>query len=379
MEKYMKELGYDLEGFTVSGLRAVFGHVYYIWRVFKEELGADKALATYGVVWGAIAQASFAQAVQDLGIKEVKDIATLGRIVHYCGLAIPAIYETVENAKDRHIGRVYWCANPTYGPDDCIYSRHEYYRNAEIPLTIHYLKIVIAEAKKMGLKDDVEISVPVGRCRDGEASFCQWHLWRKGSPRVQLEVVPDSEKRFIEDEMGDEEPILFVLRKQGKKLEDIGAGMLTNVIFVDMKAWDGLEANVGKERGLDIYKKLWLAYSPMWVKEAKIELKIGEVTTLEDLAGVIAYCEKKRFVPYMVAGGDGKMTLTGKNDPFAEIPTQFLGKKLGDSYFEAVAAADQEFINQVIKEAKMGDKVKVTYKKRLVQGDDKNEIVIEKK
>jgi len=50
-----------------------------------------------------------------------------------------------------------------------------------------------------------------------------------------------------------------------------------------------------------------------------------------------------------------------------------------DSYFEAVALADQEFINQVIKEAEMGDKVKVTYKKRLVKGDDRNEIVIEKK
>ena len=76
--------------------------------------------------------------------------------------------------------------------------------------------------------------------------------------------------------MGDEEPVAFILRKQGKKLEDFGPGTLINVIFTDMAAWDGMEENVGKGRGLELYKKLWLTYPPMWVKEARLELSQKE-------------------------------------------------------------------------------------------------------
>jgi len=377
MEKYMKELGYDPQDFMIRCLQMVFSHVYYIWKVYKKELGVEKALKTYGVVWDSIAAVSFAQAVQTLGIKKVEDMATLGRIVELCAAGVPAIYETVENTSDRHVGHVLWCANPEYGPRDCIYSRQEYYRNAEIPLTYAYLATLVSEAKKMGLKGEVEISVPAGRCRDGEASFCQWHLWRKGTPKVEKEVDPG--KKYIEDEMGDEEPAPFVLRKQGKKLEDVAPGMLLNVVFVDMKAWDGLQENVGITKGTDIYKKLWMTYAPIWVKEAKLELEIGKVEQLETLGQLIAYCEKKRFAPYQVTAKGDEVILSGKMDPFAEIPIEFLGKTHGDKYFEAIAQADQAFINQVLQEVGMSSKVKVTEKKRLLRGDGKNEILLENK
>ena len=85
----------------------------------RPELGYEKALKTYGAVWDAIALVSFQQAVGSLGIKEVKDIPTLGRIVSFCFSAVPCLYETVEDTPDHHIGRVHWCANPAYGPHDC--------------------------------------------------------------------------------------------------------------------------------------------------------------------------------------------------------------------------------------------------------------------
>ncbi len=42
------------------------------------------------------------------------------------------------------------------------------------------------------------------------------------------------------------------------------------------------------------------------------------------------------------------MTLIGKSNPFAKIPTEFPSKKPVASYFEAVALADKGSINQVI-------------------------------
>lgn len=378
MEKYMKELNYDPLSFTASGLRAIFGHVYYIWKVYKQELGAEQALEAYGAVWEGIAAATFAQGAQALGFKEVKDVAALGKIVEFCGFGIPGIYETVENTSDRHVGRIYWCANPAYGPQDCIYDRQEYYRNAEVPLTVHpYLSTMVAEAKKMGLDCDVEVSVPAGRCRDGGASFCQWHLWRAGSPAVEKEADPGT--TFIEEDIGAEEPIAFIMRKQGKKVEDLVPGMVINLIFVDLKAWDGLEAKAGKEKALDVYQKLWLTYVPIWVKEARLELGVGTIEGLKELAKVIAYCERKKFVPFQIDSADGKVTLVGEDDPFFEVPTQFLGKNQGATYLEAVALADQRFIDGILEETGMTDKVKVTREKTLTRGDDRNEVILENK
>ena len=47
----------------------------------------------------------------------------------------------------------------------------------------------------------------------------------------------------------------------------------------------------------------------------------------------------------------------------AKIPTEFLSKKPGASYFEAVAFVDRGSINQVIMEAKMSNKAKTTSKR----------------
>lgn len=381
MEKYMQELGYDLDSFIRAGLHSIFSHVYYIWKVLKPELGYEKAMETYGGVWKAIALAQFNQAVKHLGIREVNDIPTLGRIVDYCFSANPCLYETIQNEPDHHIGHILWCPNPAYGPHDCSLSRHEYYRNAEVPLTIDpYLRVMVEEARKMGLNEDIEIAVPTGRCRDGNASCCQVLLWRKGSSKLAPPEIPTSEKRFVEDEIGEEEPITFILRKQGKKLEEFGSEVLVGFIFTDMMVYDNLEKGVGREWGLDLYKKLWLTFPSKWVREARLELEIGRVANIKELAEIILFCERKRFVPYqIIVSGDDQIALVGNNDPFVEIATKILGKKMGDNYFDAVALADEEFTKKILIEAKMSDIAMITAKNRIAKGDDRNEIVIQSK
>ena len=381
MEKYIRELDSDLQSLTLNAVRSTFAHVYYTWRVLRHHFDRDKALQAYGSVWDAIVLTQISQSLQALGINEVKDIATLGRIINYSFSANPDLYETIENTPNCHIGHIHWCVNPAYGPSDCTFNRHSYYREAEVPLTIDpYIRRMVETAKKMGLRDDVEWDVPVGRCRDGNASFCQILVWKKGTPKPKVVDPPASEKVFVEDQMGDEEPLIFILKKQGKTLEEFGPGAFTSFFFVDMATYDGFEKTLGKEKASDIYTKLWLTFPLNWVREARLELELGRVTNLEDLAKIVVFCEKKRYVPYkMVSATGNQVTLIGKIDPFAEIPVSILDKKLGDSYFKAVRLADGEFIKQVLVEANMADKAEAIAKKRLVDGDDRNEIVIQQR
>ncbi|MDX1778150.1 MAG: hypothetical protein R3339_04670, partial [Thermodesulfobacteriota bacterium] len=83
-EKYAKELKVSLKDLSVAALYSMFGHVYYIWQSFKPALGFDKALETYGTVWENLAVVSFQGGMQALGLKEVKDLPTFGKIVQHC-------------------------------------------------------------------------------------------------------------------------------------------------------------------------------------------------------------------------------------------------------------------------------------------------------
>jgi len=210
MEAHGKLLGTSLKDLTVDALRSLFGHVYYIWRTFKPALGEEDGLKYYGNVWAELAKLGFAGAMAKFGLKEVKDLPTLGKIVEDCFTGVPALYITRRNEKDEHVGHVLWCANPAYGPNDNTYCRHDYYRQ-EVYLTYVYLWALIEEAKKSGLKEDVLVELPSGRCRDGSACACQIILrTRAANPDMPL---PEVKKTFIDLEMGTQEPVSFVSAK----------------------------------------------------------------------------------------------------------------------------------------------------------------------
>ena len=284
MEAHCKALNKSLKDLTVEALRSLFGHVYYIWRTFKPALGEENGLKYYGNVWAALAHISFPNAMRDLKLKEVKDLPTFGKIVQYCFTGVPALYNIKRNEKNEHVGHILWCANPAYGPSDCTYCRHDYYRQ-EVYLTYVYIWALIEDAKKNGLKEDVLVDLPAGRCRDGAACACQIILrTRSADPDRHL---PEVENRFIDLEMGSQEPVTYILKKQKRKLEDQGPGSFIGFFAVDFLAWMQLHSFV-KAKAKDIYLKLWKSFPPMWVKEARLDCEIGRVTTAGELADVIA-------------------------------------------------------------------------------------------
>ena len=297
MEQHCKLLNMSLKDLTVEALRSLFGHVYYIWRTFKPALGEKDGLKYYGNVWAALADMSFDGAMQKFGLKEVKDLPTLGKIVEDCFIGVPALYVTKRNTATEHVGHVLWCANPAYGPADCTYCRHDYYRQ-EVYLTYVYIWELIEKAKKAGLKEDILVELPSGRCRDGSACACQIILrTREANPDLPLPAV---ERRFVDLEMGSQEPVVYILKKQKRTLEEQGPGSFFGFFAVDFLAWLQLNLNV-KAKATAIYVKLWQTFPKMWVKEGRLACEIGRVKTAQELAAIIAYCEKRKYVAFTAA------------------------------------------------------------------------------
>ena len=374
-EKYAKELNASLKDLSVAALYSMFGHVYYIWQSFKPALGFDKALETYGTVWENLAVVSFQGGMQALGLKEVKDLPTFGKIVQHCFTGVPSLYEIKRNDAHEHVGHVLWCANPAYGPSDCRLERNDYYRQ-EVYLTYTYLRKLVAEAKKVGLKDDIEIEIPTGRCRDGGACACQIILRTPTGDKDK--PLPEVKHQFIEEKMGKMEPLMYILKKQKRSLEDQGPGTFLAFFYTDYLAWAGLENACSAKQANDIYQDLWRTFPPMWAEDARLELWAGKPKTAQDMAEIIAYCEHQKYMPYNVTSSNGKVTLTSTLNPYTEVMGIF-GFKKGCSYFKAVTKRDKDFITQVLKETKADKKFNATLTKAISEGDKVNQIEITQK
>ena len=374
-QKYAKELKVSLKDLSVAALRSMFGHVYYIWKSFKPALGYDHALATYGTVWEALAVASFQGGMQALGLKKVPDLPTFGKLVQFCFTGVPSLYEIKRNDKDEHVGHVLWCANPAYGPADCRLDRNDYYRQ-EVYLTYTYLRKLIAEAKKAGLKDDIEIDIPTGRCRDGGACACQIILRTPNGDKDK--PLPEVKHQFIEEDMGKTEPLLYILKKQKRSLEEQGPGTFLAFFYTDYLAWQGLESAVSAEKATAIYLDLWRTFPSTWAQDARLKLWSGKPANAQALADIISHCENKKYMPYKVTRSNGSVTLTSTLNPYVEVMGLF-GFKQGCSYFKVVTKRDQDFINQVLKEVKADKQYKAVLSKSISAGDEVNQIEITKK
>jgi hypothetical protein len=369
MEAHAKALDTNVKDLTVESLKSLFGHVYYIWRTFKPALGEEAALKYYGNVWAELAKLGFAGAMEKFALKEVKDLPTLGKIVQDCFTGVPALYKTKRNTKNEHVGHVLWCANPAYGPGDCTYCRHDYYRQ-EVYLTYVYIWELINQAKLKGLKEEILVELPSGRCRDGAACACQIILRTKDADPDRH--LPEVENRFVDLEMGKQEPVSYVLKKQKRSFDEQGPASFSGFLAVDLIAFIQLFVNA-KPKAKQIYLDLWKTFPPMWVKDAKIDLEIGKVKTAQDLGAIVAYCQKKKYVAFSVEGDDKTAVLTAAADPFVQVAEMFQGPK---AYNEALVAMDKDFIENIFKETKMGKKATVKIKSHIAKGDSQTVIEI---
>ncbi len=367
-ESHCAALGKSLDELTAEALKSLYGHVYNVWRTYKPALGEELGVKLYGNIWAELARIGFAGAVAKLALDEIKDLPTLGHVVKECFTGVPALYLIKRNEADEHVGHILWCANPGYGPADRIYDRHDYYRK-EIYLTYVYLWAMIAEAKKMGLEEDIIVDIPSGRCRDGACAACQIVLrTHKADQDLHL---PEVENRYIEEEMAGQEPVAFILNEQGRSFEEQGPSSFSGFFAVDFFAWFQLFNN-DPETANGFYCQLWDQYRSDWLNEAKIALEIGKVTSATELADIVAYCQRRRYVAFSSEDlGDGTVRLSSEADPFVQVSDMFGAPA---DYKTALVEMEQSFLRGLIGDLKLDRRAEETIHSHIARGDARTEI-----
>jgi len=397
VEKYMQGLGYkNLEDFAELVFRNSWSRGYQRWRILKEvikeqgwDLASDDGYAKYlnycNLVFN-MAQLTD-KAMKEMDLKEINDIPTLGRIIKYLWHDVfMCPTEIVEQTPDRTVVRTLWCGNPAYGPSpfgphDCMFNYQEYYRLFDAGLTRDLCLAGLAEeAREKGLKEDVEVEMPWALCRDGDAPYCLYVMRKKGTPQYELPPLTDREKTYSiaqKIEKSGKKTMDYIAAMLDKTVEEVASGILVLYVLLDTAGYMPPETIFGKEKAQEMYNKYWLSVLYHWFREAKFELEIGKVTDIRELAEIIAFCERKKFIPYEIDESGKQIILTSKHDPFAEVSTQFLGMPKDSSYLNAIAEADDAFIGKIVTDCKMVNRARISVGQRLVRGDDKNEVVIE--
>ncbi len=378
-ESLRNELAYQENDFAVRILYEELDHNFYIYRLLWKEFGPNKGLELYRPMINVLTAGMPVAVAGAMGLEEVKDIPTLGKMVEAGMTAFPVLYETAINTEDLHVGRVHWCPNTFYSPA----ARHEMemhsYFRSQVAITIDPLLTgFVRFANEHGLDFELEVDCPQAMCTNANARFCEYVIQRKGLPRYSPADMPVDEEAYVEFDMGDEEPLLYCLRRQGRSVAEQMPVNLLSFLQFDVGAYEVLADVLGKKESLELYQKLWASRAAKWTKEARLELEIGKVSGLEDLARIIVHNQRMRFTPYRVESvDDGRVSLTGRIDPFVALGTSVLGKSMNDDYFLAVRAGSEQLVAQVLRETNMEEKAKATVTKSMVGGDDRNEITIE--
>ena len=179
--------------------------------------------------------------------------------------------------------------------------------------------------------------------------------------------------QFVDLEIGKQEPVSYVLKKQKRSFGEQGPATFSGFFAVDFFAWLQLFTNV-KGKAQKIYNDLWSNFPPMWSKDARIDLEIGRVKTANDLAQIIAYCQKKKYIAYNVSSdSDKKAVLTAEADPFVQVADMFQAPK---EYKKALVEMDNDFIANILKETKMAKKAAAKFTSHIAKGDKKTELQI---
>jgi hypothetical protein len=378
-EKIMTELGYEADDFAARLIYEELDHNFYIYRLLWWEFGPNKALEIYRPIISAMTSGMPTNVAEAMGIDEVKDIPTLGKMLEAGMTAFPVLYETVINTEDLHVGRVPWCPNTFYSPAaEHEMEMHSYFRS-QVAITIDPLMTnFVKYAYDHGMDFEVEVDCPMARCTDANARFCEYVVRKKGSPEYTPAVMPPDEEAYVEFDMGGEEPLMYCLRKQGRSAAEQMPLNLLSLVLLDVGAYEALARILGKDTSLELYHKLWASRAEKWTREARLELEIGKVSGLEDLARLVAYNQRRRFTPYEIEfQDDGRIILTGKSDPFVALGAGVLGKEIGDAYFRAVASGSQQLVDQVLREVDMDAKARATLTKSMARDDSTNEFTIE--
>ena len=124
----LKLLGRTSEEHIIAMNKKMFELFHNIFLTLRKEYG-KRWPEKYNMIWEELVEKSFENTKKALGIKEVKDIPTLGKIQFFRWTNYPLTCSIVEESPDRVVIDATYCPNPFYAPQDHHINKLEYYRN----------------------------------------------------------------------------------------------------------------------------------------------------------------------------------------------------------------------------------------------------------
>ena len=156
----IQALGRSKEDQVIEGTRELYALIYNMWKVLREEFGPEEGNHQYGKIWTSLIERSFQRAKAALGIKEIKDMVTLGRIRKYISQSYPALYTVIEEDEFKHFAQITWCPNAAFSPPDKFLEKLAYFKY-EAELTQKIYKQIVEMA---GLSQEVEAKLGKALC-----------------------------------------------------------------------------------------------------------------------------------------------------------------------------------------------------------------------
>ncbi len=357
IQKYAEKLNKTIGTLAVDSVKFNFLHTYYIWQAYKDVFGVKNAKERYSDFWAERAKFSFAAAMKQLKLDKIHNVADLGKIIEHIISGGPSVYLVKRNKSDEHTGHVLWCANPGYNKiPGTTFCCHDYYR-AEGYIANKYISTFVEEAKKNGLNIDITVQILTPRCVDCMSSACQIILKRKDVNN--FEELPKAEYAYFEEEIGTEEPLLYILKKQGRTISEYAPGAFFGAFVTDYCGWLQLYKGSRCSNELIInYKKFWSSYSKLFVKEAKLDLEIGKIETIIEAAKIIHFSLTKRFTPCKIKIiSDKCCEITIEDNPFILTANRIKASK---DYYVSIRKAEEYFLQCLLNELKLKKQFQIT-------------------
>lgn len=276
--KYCASLHIKDKDLALLATQRMYYHTFRIWNAYKSVKKFD-ATDLYARFWKKDVQKSFAASLKSLNITKVPNIKVLGELVAHVTACAPSLYVTAISEENLHVGYVTWCGNPGVLkiPNRTRFCADDYIR-AECNIELDYLYAFVEEAKKIGLKNDVEIIINNPRCASCMSSACQFILKVRGAPYQ----IPEKKFDFLDYEFGYENPLDFALRKLGISYTEQSILSVSSFFAKDLSAWEILFESVPNNTQ-DYYKLIWYEYAELNVNEIKLLHGLEDVYTKADL------------------------------------------------------------------------------------------------
>jgi len=371
---------------VTNSMNTFFDCIYQSWKTIRLSKGFEASYKLSLFIWETIWKTKFDSILKELGIKEVKDIQTLGIIRQKIAEGYPLPYKIIENTSERHIGHTLWCPNPICSPPDKSIYKVEYYK-CEAALTDVLYKDLV---KWAGMTDYAEARLGRAMCRGDEVCECIIERKRRNSNNNNKEVEAAASKKN-KAIIANQEKIMSDITKfmdfseiinkiSNRPIIEITKDAIVRLIYFDYTVWKEIYEPFGFNEGKRLHAQTYLFNTEAWLLRAKQSLGIPEIRNISDVSKIIKFIYNYDLRLFEIVKEDReKIEANVVACPWAYVVKTLFNEKINSAYFNSLSLLCGECLQKYLKIAGVDKVIEIRQDKSICSGDDVCKIIIQNK